>query len=222
MPSFLRLFRAACSLTLAISEVSQRWHQVSKHTPPVTARRRIPLNTKRILVVVAFLVTLSTAAITVHAQQPQIPTLQVCNKTEISGSAEVRIVSRADATHTGTFRVNITVRCDPNTGYPTGSVNIVGVSMFDSTLQGMINGTSLEQVTSTGKYSPTAYLNGRCRSGNTTTYRYWMMIADNKRANAQGTPDVISFLVFDATGNRVAYGTGPVITGDIEVAATGN
>ena len=51
--------------------------------------------------------------------------------------------------------------------------------------------------------------------------RFWLMLADNKQANAQGTPDVVGFLIFDGTGKRVAYGTGPVVDGDIEVVATG-
>jgi len=48
------------------------------------------------------------------------------------------------------------------------------------------------------------------------------MIADNKKAAVPGTPDVVSFLVFDGTGKRVAYGTGPLAEGDLTVAPTGN
>ena len=47
-------------------------------------------------------------------------------------------------------------------------------------------------------------------------------LLNNKGANAEGTPDVISFLVLDGNGNRVAYGTGPVSGGDIVVDPTGN
>jgi hypothetical protein len=45
------------------------------------------------------------------------------------------------------------------------------------------------------------------------------MIADNRKgADLRGTPDVVSFLVFDGQGKRVSYGTGPVVKGDIQVA----
>ena len=49
------------------------------------------------------------------------------------------------------------------------------------------------------------------------------MIADNKRKDEEeGTPDIIGFLVVDKDGRRVAYGTGPVAAGDIDVADTPN
>ena len=47
--------------------------------------------------------------------------------------------------------------------------------------------------------------------------RYWLMLADNKRASEKETPDVSSFLIFDSNGKRVAYGTGPVIKGDVAI-----
>jgi hypothetical protein len=40
--------------------------------------------------------------------------------------------------------------------------------------------------------------------------------------SAPQTADVVSFLVFDGTGKRIAYGTGPLVDGDIKVAPTGN
>ena len=101
--------------------------------------------------------------------------------------------------------------------------------MTDSTINGLITSTSMEQVTTTGKHSPTMFINGRCRASKRTPVgalvpvrgcRFWMMIADNKRATEQGTPDVVGFLVMDGKGNRLAYGTGPLRGGDFEVAAT--
>ena len=49
-----------------------------------------------------------------NAQQPQIPTLQVCNLTKIEGKAAVKIDSRAGTTHSGVFKVAIEVKCDPS------------------------------------------------------------------------------------------------------------
>ncbi len=176
------------------------------------------MNMKRIAVF-SVLALVSTAAL---AQQPQIPTLQVCNKTAAQGEAGVKITSRADASHTGTFRVRLEVKCDPADGYPSGALTLAAISMSDSTVQGTLTATTFEQMTSTGKHTPTLYVNGRCKAEGIRGCRYWLMIANNRRPGAQGTPDVVSFLVFDGTGKRVAYGTGPVADGDLEVAATGN
>jgi len=162
---------------------------------------------------------LATAAL---AQQPQIPTLQVCNQTAAKGLATVKIASRADATHNGTFKVRLEVKCDPADGYPSGALSFAGISMSDSIAQGTINATTFEQMTSTGKHTPTFFVNGRCTADGVRGCRYWLMIADNSRAGSKGTPDVVSFLVFDGNGKRVAYGTGPVADGDLEVAPTGN
>lgn len=155
----------------------------------------------------------------VHAQQiPQIPTLQVCNYTKVEGKALVKIASRSDAVHTGEFKIIIDLEFDPSDGgYPVGTLEIRGLSMSDSIVQGVISAVTFEQVTSTGKHSPTVYLNGRCKADNARGCRFWLMIADNGRG-PDGTPDVVGFLVSDATGKRVAYGTGPVVEGDITVA----
>lgn len=157
-----------------------------------------------------------------HARQiPQIPTLQVCNLTLVKGEAKVVIASRSDRDHEGTFTVDIYLKCDPSdSGYPEGTLEIRDLSMSDSIVQGVISAVSFEQVTSTGKHSPTVYLNGRCKAENLSGCRFWLMIADNKRADQDGTADVIGFLVFDGAGRRVAYGTGTVVGGDITVAPT--
>src|SRR5215467_5210503 len=94
------------------------------------------------------------------AQVPQIPTLQVCNLTgnmsvKSTPTAKVTILSRKDATHSGTFTVTVSVSCDGN-GYPVGSLSIAGISMTDSIVQGTITATTFEQLTSTGTATPTA------------------------------------------------------------------
>jgi hypothetical protein len=177
--------------------------------------------TKTGIFVLSALSTLALASAAV-AQQPQIPTLQVCNKTAASGDAGVKIVSRSDVLHSGTFRVRLEVKCDSADGYPAGSLTLYGISMSDSIVQGTLTATTFEQVTSTGKHTPTIYINGRCRADGIDGCRYWLMIADNQKDGAQATPDVVSFLVFNGIGQRIAYGTGPVSDGDLDVAATSN
>jgi hypothetical protein len=97
----------------------------------------------------------------------------------------------------------------------------VTFSLSDSTIL-MINATTIEQMTSTGKHTPTIYLNGRCTTNTNAPCHYWLMLSDNKAANAKGTPDVVSVLVVDKLGKRLTYGTGPVSSGDIVVAPTLN
>ncbi|HEV2855754.1 MAG TPA: hypothetical protein VHC97_23405 [Thermoanaerobaculia bacterium] len=180
------------------------------------------MNASKIAALVA-LSALAFGARDLFAQQPQIPTLQVCNITVAKGEGGVKINSRVDGSHTGTFRVRLDLKCDPaGDGYPVGTLMIAAISMSDSTVQGPITATTFEQMTSTGKHTPTLYVNGRCKAEGVRGCRYWLMIANNRKANTQGTPDVASFLAFDATGKRVAYGTGPVVEGDLEVAPTGN
>jgi len=175
------------------------------------------------------------AGLPASAQQPQIPTLQVCNLPGIvTGQAKVVISERADATHSGSFTLEIRVECDPNTGYPVGTFIVGAISMSDSAIQGAFKATTIDQITVTGKHTPTAYLNGRCAIEQPTATapqikgcKYWLMVVNNKQApttatNNAGTPDIIGFLVLDNTGKRIAYGTGPVVSGDVNVSPTGN
>ena len=176
------------------------------------------------LAAAALCVLLSGSLLLTRAQTPQIPTLQVCNHTLAQGEAKVHIDTRKDATHTGDFAVAIELKCDSaGPGYPAGTLSITGISMSDSAVQGTITATTFEQVTTTGKHTPTVFLNGRCRAGEVRGARFWMMIANNKSPESQTrTPDIVSFLVVDETGKRVAYGTGPVVSGDIKIDPTPN
>lgn len=160
-----------------------------------------------------------------HAQQVQIPTLQVCNVSKAAGKALVRIESRSDIAHSGSFEIGLEVGCDPkNPGYPAGTIVIGNISMTDSALQGTITATSIEQLTSTGRASPTLYVNGRCKADSDVAVgcRFWLMIANNSPGPDKGTPDVVSFLVMNGVGKRIAYGTGPLEKGDLVVQPTGN
>jgi hypothetical protein len=146
-----------------------------------------------------------------QAQQAQIPTLQVCNPTSVKGEATVKLASRADAAHAGVFTLKIGVGC--TSAYPEGSMDLI-VDMSDS-FKGTITATQFDQVTTTGKHAPIAYMNGRCRGGNIVGCRFWLMVADNPQDKLG---DVIGFLVFDGKGNRVAYGAGAVDAGDIVIS----
>ena len=79
----------------------------------------------------------SGAFATVQAQQPQIPTCQVCDPTEGKGKAYVKIDSRSDATHNGSFTITIEAKCAPP-GYPSPATLLIEVNMSDSIVTGPI------------------------------------------------------------------------------------
>jgi hypothetical protein len=153
--------------------------------------------------------------------QPQIPTLQVCNNTEVTGGPAVVTIASL-----GNFSASVRLSClPPGNPYPMGLLTI-SFHMNDPsnvTISGNIRSSTFEQVTTTRRFSPTVFANGRCMgetgSGPIIGCRFWLMIADNKRR----TPEVISFLVFNGVGRRVAYGTSCVTGGTaISVAPTPN
>ena len=156
----------------------------------------------------------------------QISNFHVCDKSKIAGSGKVALLpNRKDALHSGIFSVKVDVAFDPAVNdYPVGAVRI-GVDLSDS-FKGSADATSIEQVNSFGKHTPTSVITGRCKvnleEAGTAPLgcRFWLLIANNKTPGQQGTADVVGFVIYDRNGNRVAYGTGP-LEGDIVVSATG-
>jgi hypothetical protein len=174
-------------------------------------------------VIAALLGAAMSAATPALAQQIQIPSLQVCNFTKVSANNAVVIIdTRAAAPLTGFFSLRGSLSCDPAAGvvYPTGTLGVFGISMNDSSIQGDVVFTAFEQITSGGKATPTLWVNGRCKSEKVKGCHYWLMAVDNVRGRPVGkTFDVVSFLILDQTGKRVAYGTGNVVDGDLTISS---
>lgn len=97
------------------------------------------------------------------AMQPQIPSLQHCNKTKVEGRAKVYIGSRSDTERHGVFGIIVEAKCDPRTGYPKGRVELLNLNMTDSWVRGAIVSTTIDHMASTGGHSPMAFLSGRCK-----------------------------------------------------------
>ena len=151
-----------------------------------------------------------------------IPAFHVSDASKVDGSGDVFIASRTGGA-AGVFVVKMAVHFDPAADdYPAGSLTIKA-DLSDS-LKATFMATSVELVNSYGKHNPTAYLTGRCTSDAATGaapvkgLRYWLMVADNQREAGQGTPDVVGFAIHDRTGTRIAYGTGPMRSGNVTVA----
>ena len=152
-----------------------------------------------------------------------IPALHVSSKSQAKGDATVFISRRKDAAHSGEFEIKISVGFDPVTmDYPTGNFTIK-TNLSDS-VKGIFTSTTIELINSFGKHTPTIFLTGKCTLklsediARPKGCRYWLMIADNRGVEGKGTPDIVGFAIHDRLGNRVAYGTGAVIKGDIMVA----
>ena len=186
------------------------------------------------LMIIAFL---GAASLPLLAQNPAIPTLQVCNVTNAaavlsSGTPQLFIPSRAGGGFTGTVNFRVSAGCDTN-GFPTGSVTLFGLSMSDSPAEGFIQSGQIDQITFTGWDNPTAFVSGQCRAqvpsffgtANMVPCHFWILFAHDSGPNDStvgGGPDIVSFLVVDQTGKRLAYGTGPVGGGNILVFPTKN
>jgi hypothetical protein len=152
-----------------------------------------------------------------------IASYSISDKSKVKGDGKVALSQRTDAISSGVFRVTVSVAFDPATNeYPTGSVKIEP-DLSDST-KSFIESTTIEQVNTHGKHTPTAIIAGRCKvkvAGSDAPpkgCRFWLLVSDN-RSTDQGTPDIVSFIVYDRTGKRVSYGTGP-LDGSIAVDST--
>ena len=145
-----------------------------------------------------------------------IPALHVSTRSKAKGGAKVFISARKDALVSGIFTLKISIEFDPTTmDYPTISVLSLKTDLSDG-INATFDATSVELINAFGKHTPTIYLTGRCKSNNAELkgLRYWLMIANNKNPNDQNTtPDIISFAITDRNGNRINYGTGPVMEG---------
>jgi hypothetical protein len=168
------------------------------------------------------LAALVIGAFSVEAQSVQIPTLQVCNAGKASGNAQLFLSRRDDLSTSGTIDINIAdVGCDPQSSspYPTTGTITMRFSLTETSISDM-HVTLIEQMTTVGKHTPTTYMNGRCTANSgTVPCHFWLMLADNKVTSLDTPADVVGVLVVDRFGNRLAYGTGGIKTGDIVVTS---
>jgi hypothetical protein len=175
-----------------------------------------------LLLVAARVGTAIWVATPAFAQQIQIPTLQVCNDTKLSANAFIIIDTRKSPPFTGFFSLRGRLECEPTAGivYPTGTLGLFGISMNDSHIQGDVKFTTFDQVTSGGRVTPTMWVSGQCEAANVRGCHYWLMAVNNVQGHQVGkTFDVVSFLILDESGKRVAYGTGNVVDGDLQISS---
>ena len=137
-----------------------------------------------------------------------VPSFHISSKSRLKGKARVFIDSRQDTLHTGRFEVAADVRFNPAAdAYPAGTLKIK-VDLSESA-QANFSATSVELTNAFGS-TTRSRVKGK-------GFRYWLLVANNKRTRNTKTPDIVSFAIHDNAGNQVAYGTGPVAQGDLEV-----
>lgn len=179
----------------------------------------------------AFLVAVLAMGMLPHSavQPTQIPGTQIPNKSEAKTQKfMVTITSRSDMTHAGRVAVDLQLNYVPGvTPYPTGHVNL-DIDLTDS-LRCTAVSTTVEQVTSYGRATPTMIVSGRCdvrpknqdKAQPPVGCRYWVLLADNEKEPSSNqtkrTPDVVSFFVEDFAGKRLAYGTGTITEGNLTI-----
>lgn len=146
--------------------------------------------------------------------------MHVSSKSKVKGLGTVYIHSRNDALTTGNFTLKIDALFDPPVSlYPTGTFKLE-VSLSDGSTGTFICST-IELINTYGKHNPTVVLTGQCKdeiNPDAKGCRYWIIIANNKTSNEPATADIVGFAIHDNLGNRIAYGMGPVRSGDFEVA----
>ena len=136
----------------------------------------------------------------------------------------ISLPNRSDAAHTGSFRLNLDVHFDPSSDnyLVISKLELNRIDLVDSVIKGDVIATTIEQISSWGKYTPTMTLTGRCRVKSDTEKpvvgcRYWLLLALNRPQ----APDMVSYVVFDRKGVRVSHATGAVSNGTFTMVTPG-
>ncbi len=97
-----------------------------------------------------------------------------------------------------------------------GSI-LVKADLRDS-LKATFTATSIELINAHHNRDQAVYLTGSCKATTENPpdgLRYWVKVAyDQYKKDA---PECVGFVVHDKNGNRVAYGTGPLVSGSIQI-----
>jgi hypothetical protein len=174
------------------------------------------MNKKPLLLCAVFLIIMSLQWIS--AQEPQIPNIFLNNKSEFKCDVTVKVDQR------GSFTVKGACSCVPP-NYPFHAQQIVVTITMNDSLITSFKPTTIEALSTTGMKTPIAYVMGRCDT-NDPRYKgchFWMQLTNNNDNSIQQsgqTPNIVSFLVLDGSGLRLAYGTGPVVIGTLRVSPT--
>lgn len=171
--------------------------------------KRLRANTIKKIVLLICLIASSGL---VHAQF--LPSPQLCNPTNVSGSASGRVEGH------GHFELTLDITCNPDnkdSAFPQGSLTLF-VKTNDPQFEGNLVATTIEGARTIGHVAPMAIVSGQCEVENVRGCRFWLFMADNDHDKA-GTSDTISFLILDSSGREIAYASAPATDSTISIKA---
>jgi hypothetical protein len=152
-----------------------------------------------------------------NAQALPSPPLKPCHDLHVSGKMDGLWESRRDAQHPGRFEVTIDLSCS-DSGTEIYNLEIHPQELTDTKLNDVVYGKSVDYVASIGQAAtPTVFIAGNCGQPGSSpdpNCKFWLMFVDN----GQRAKDLVAFLVSDGTGQRLAYGAGPIDVGDVSIS----
>jgi hypothetical protein len=163
------------------------------------------------------------------AQNPDLPALQVgslVKVTMLENLAVVQIPPQYSSSFSGTITIRqLNLSCNPSLSsnpYPTGNL-VFTVDLSDTSFGSVFDVivTKPIQLTYVGQVAPTTFFSAMCDMKNEKTPKgyLWMLFSDNNgKTAAKPSQDIVSFVLLDPHGSKIAYGTGTVIKGNIVVA----
>jgi hypothetical protein len=135
----------------------------------------------------------------------------------VKGDGKVFIATRKDANTYGLFILSLDVRYNPAADHePQGTVRMK-VDLSDC-LKATFISTHIALIYSGKNQRPVVYLTGSCVAATDDAppgLRYWIKLSYGAFDNT--TPEEVGFVIHDFKGNRVAYGSGPLSSGQIAV-----
>ncbi len=147
-----------------------------------------------------------------------IPAFLQSGRTRIKGDGKIFIPSRRDSVSSGMFGVSLAIRFGSQRhDDPHGNIRLK-TDLSDS-LKGTFTATSIELVHANKKQQPVVFLTGSCKAFAENApdgLRYWLKLACDEHKKEM--TEYIGFVVHDQKGNRVAYGTGPLVSGTIKIS----
>jgi hypothetical protein len=154
----------------------------------------------------------------VGSQPITLPAVQECRDTHASGLTSGVLENRKDAQHSGQFRLTFDLGCSgASSDVQVRNLEIHAQELADSDkgIERVISEDGPVKLVSIGPaMAPTVFVSGPCRGGGPNGCQFWLMLVDNGSDSGTAS-DLVSFLVSDKSGKRLAYGTGPIKQGDV-------
>ncbi len=146
-----------------------------------------------------------------------IPTFLRPATNRIKGDGKIFIPTRKEEVSSVMFEFSMAIPLVKRANDELGGSILVKADLRDS-LKATFTATSIELINAHHNHEQAVYLTGNCKATTENPpdgLRYWVKVAyDQYKKDA---PECVGFVVHDKNGNRVAYGTGPLVSGNIQM-----